>query len=510
MIMPLPPRTSSDHNPAMKILPPKSIQDWEQKTIDGGTTVEALMEEAVDGLMDYIRSSFRHRRVLVMAGKGHNGDDSLWLGLLLKKAGKEVEVVLSHPPEERHPPAQSPIPEYASRASVWPDYPPDLFSGDPLLIIDGLLGLGASGNPREPVSPMIEWVQSGRRACDHLLSVDVPSGLDAANGTAGSPCIQADTTLCLAAIKTGLLPDEAAPYVGRLHAVPISLQAPGPDTTMRYFDRHEAREVIRPLPADSHKHSRGSVAIWAGSPGMAGAAILASRSALRSGAGLVRCFCHPEIYSLIATATPEVMVTPHQPSEPWPSEALESGALLAGPGIGINPQSQEALGRLISGYSGPLVIDADALRIIARNPGWRTSLPPKTILTPHPGEFRELAPDAPRDRMQAALEWAASAETALLVLKGQRTLIASKEEGLTVNGSGNPGMATAGMGDVLAGIITGLAASGYTPYNAARLGCFWHGAAADQVARSRGEPSLTAGDVISSLGETWKWIKEGA
>ncbi len=498
----------------MKILSPDTIQAWEARTIDGGTPVQLLMKEAVMGMFHYIQSRFRHRNILILAGKGHNGDDALWLGYLLKQNGHQVSVILSHPPDERNPPDDSPISEMSEGASVWPDHPPHLFARSPCLIIDGLLGLGAGGHPREPVASIIRWLESQRRACDHLLSVDVPSGLDAATGSAGDPCIQADTTLCIAAVKTGLLPDRAAPFVGRLYGIPISLESPGPEAALNFFDVNMARNLIRRLPADSHKHRRGRVSIWAGSPGMAGAAILSSRAALRAGAGLVRCFCHPDILSLVAAATPEVMTHPLDSSGHLPPEALDSDALLAGPGIGINPQSEAALTRLISDYSGQLVLDADALRITARQPRLHSalaSLSAQPILTPHPGEFREIAPEAPADRMEAALQWAASAASpAILVLKGQRTLVASSAGAVTVNGSGNPGMATAGMGDVLAGIITGLTASGTPPENAARLGCFWHGASADHLAHHQGEPSITAGDVIGSLGDSWKWITEGS
>lgn len=495
----------------MKVLPPDRIQAWERRTIEGGTAVEVLMEAAVCGMWRFIRNRFRQRNVLILAGKGHNGDDALWLGQLLKNHGYHVSVVLSHPPADRNPPANSPIGAMTESASVWPDRPPDLFSGPPRLIIDGLLGLGASGHPREPVASIIRWIQSERRGSDHLISVDVPSGLDSSTGSAGDPCIEADTTLAIAAIKAGLLPDRAAPYVGRLYGLPISLDTAEPDAELNFFDAAMARDLIRRLPANSHKHSRGKVAIWAGSPGMAGAAILASRAALRAGAGLVRCFCHRDIYPLLATATPEVMTHPLDSSGHLPPEAMDSEALLAGPGIGINPESEDILTHLVSSYSGQLILDADALRLIARQPGLFSALSAllaKAILTPHPGEFREIAPGAPADRTEAAIAWAATPSPAILVLKGQRTLVASPSGKVSVNGSGNPGMATAGMGDVLAGIITGLAASGYGAEDAARLGCFWHGAAADLLACSQSEASITAGDVIQALGAGWKSFSE--
>lgn len=488
----------------MKILSAANARDWEAATLRGDAEEDHLMRIAVEGLFQFIHTRFRQEQVLILAGKGNNGNDALWLGYRLRTEGRAVHSLLSHSPHERVSTGRREIQEMENAGVVWPQHPDALDPlAPPTLIIDGLLGQGVRGNPRGVSAEIIEWTLASVRPCDTICSIDVPSGFDLESGRPGSPCLHAHTTLTIGTAKEEILADAALPAIGRLHGIPIPLKAPGPEAQGDFIDLQFVRQAIRPLSAGTYKHRQGSVAVWAGSPGMAGAAILTCRAALRAGAGLVRCFCHPDIYPLLATATPEVMVESLPPAEPLPDNALEADAIIAGPGIGLDDLAWNRLHHLIQHRSGPLVLDADALRLLADHPDVLSQLSDETILTPHWGEFRALQPEAPQDRFEAARTWMASRHQACLVLKGPHTFTAQPGSGLTANGSGNPGMASAGMGDVLAGILGGLCASGYPPSLAAPLGVYWHGDAADHAIRESGEPSLIASDVVDALGGAW-------
>ncbi|MEM1156852.1 MAG: NAD(P)H-hydrate dehydratase [Verrucomicrobiota bacterium] len=486
----------------MKILSPQSIQQWETETIQSGVTTEVLMQQAVAGLHEIITERFPAGQALVTCGKGNNGNDALWLADRLKESGWQITVWSTHPLKARADASSLPEPVLRSlqNALVFPDTPDHFFNrSEPLLIIDGILGLGASGAPRGTLAQVIRWLMQHRRPQDVTLSIDTPSGLDDATGDSHDPCFKADMTLMIGAVKAGCCLEKAASVVGRISAVPIDLNPPGPAADAGFFIRQDARELIRHRQPDTHKHREGAVHIWAGSRSMTGAAILASRAALRSGAGLVRLFTAEDILPYLLSVSPEIMVESITLSKKLNPRLLEGSALLAGPGIGLDPATHVLLEQVLEQARCPLIIDADGITHCASEPSLLARLPPGTIMTPHLGEFSRLLPRSYRARDRDARLFTTLNPDLTLVLKGPNTLVAAQPSGLSYNGSGNPGMATAGSGDVLAGLITGLRARGFNAWNAARLGVFWHGLAGDFAAQNGSEDTLTASDQIESL-----------
>jgi NAD(P)H-hydrate epimerase len=467
---------------AMNVLPPSVMQAWEKKAFEGGLGQAELMRTAVEACWQELRRRFGEPRpVLVLAGKGNNGNDALTLGARLRDLGWPVTVVLSDGVMQR---SRSPLAEgdeLARGGLVWPARPAGPLPAR-LLILDGLLGVGAKGLARGAARDILLWIAHERRAGNVAISLDVPSGLDLETGEQDAATFHADFTFCLGAIKPMLLSDSVSRSVGRLVGLPLPAlgKTSVPDHQKcdeRWFDLEEARSLARSGSVQAHKHQRGNLGILAGSPGMAGAAVLAANAAVVAGAGLVRLWSRlPENY-VYPGLCPEVMRAPS-----WEA-LLESGcrAYVVGPGLGHDAEAADILSKFLANVSVPVVLDADALNLLAVHPELWQKVSFPFVLTPHTGELERLTGRLFKERKEAAL-MANEKFHGTLVVKGPYTLVAGQESGLTWNGSGNPGMASGGMGDVLSGIIGTLLAQGYPPVEAARLGVFWHGLAGDQAA----------------------------
>jgi NAD(P)H-hydrate epimerase len=442
----------------------------------------------------------------VLAGPGHNGNDGLLLAARMRARGWPVRCVLSRPADRRRP---APCPEIQAEAATAETWSGTLRIEGRWTIVDALLGSGSSGPARGVELEMLRAVSSLSLESGHFkLAVDLPSGLDADTGVAGEAAFEAEATLAIGAVKRGCLRDAARPWVGRIVAVPLPL--PEPEGGEFFLLPGDAARWVRPLPADVHKYRRGEVSIWAGSPGMAGAAVLASRAALRAGAGLVRLWTHPEVSKELTASVPEVMTGVLEPGQPLPLALKRSGVLLAGPGAGRGPGAAAMLDQLIRETAGALVLDADALFLAAERP---SILPAggvrPWVATPHTGELARFFVHPPGERVDAVRELVARHPGSIWVAKGPNTLVGDAG-GVTWNGTGNPGMATAGMGDVLAGMTAACLARGLRPADAARLAVSWHGLAADRAARRIPEATLTAGDVLAALPAAWRWLERRA
>ncbi|MEO0454846.1 MAG: NAD(P)H-hydrate dehydratase [Verrucomicrobiota bacterium] len=491
----------------MKVLHPAQIQSWEEQTKQSGTSVEALMKEAVEGIGYEIEIRFQPGPCLVLAGKGHNGNDALWLGALLSQRGWQVTALLSHSTDQRTPIECSLIDHLAGEAAVWPKTENLLPSNQPpVLIIDGLLGLGANGEPRRPYDEIIQWVMETKRNCDHLFSLDIPSGFNTETGEAYPISITANSTTMIAAAKQALLFDRAASHTGTLNGVPISLLQPGPESSMNFYTIQDARLCVRQSKTDTYKHRSGLVSIFAGSSGMSGAASLCSRASLKAGAGLVKLYTRREVVDRVCHDTPEVMVHLFDDQLDLDQVMAQSHSILIGPGFGTDSAAENLLKTLLQQYTGPIVIDADAIQLLANNNALMALLRTNHILTPHWGEYQRMFPASVNDRFAAAQNWSRQRLEATLVLKGNHTFVCPHGGIPSSNGSGHPGMATAGMGDVLAGIISGLCAQGYHSVEACQLGSFWHGLSADLQKREIGMSPLLASDVTECLGQAWHHI----
>jgi NAD(P)H-hydrate epimerase len=454
---------------------------------------------------------------MVLAGMGNNGGDGLVIARLLHAAGAPVEVVrLEHRPE---PSKENKINferlaglgiQAISTASI-----DDVQFADNVVIIDALLGLGST---RPLDGALASLVKRLNRSGRPVIAIDLPSGAFAEDNAANDPdsIVRADITLTLHAPKLIMFLPEGGEFIGQWEVLPIGLDPVIDEGSVVHFGLLEEQDVeasLRPRPRFGHKGTFGHALLIAGGPGMVGAAVLSTRSALRSGAGLVTAHVPQSAADILHITCPEALMT--NPGE----DRLNSlpplspySAIGIGPGIGHDPATASIVKGLIQDASVPLVMDADALNILAENRTWQKFLPEGTIITPHPGEFDRLlgSPSSSGyDRLQRAREYAI-AHGVIVVLKGAWTAVCDANGSVTFNPTGNQGMAKGGSGDSLTGLLTGLLAQGYAPLAAARLGVFLHGLAGDLAAGHRGMDGMTVTDLVHAIPEAWLQLRNAA
>ncbi|MGG4218985.1 NAD(P)H-hydrate dehydratase [Paenibacillus jamilae] len=458
----------------------------------------------------------------ILVGKGNNGGDGLVAARHLTDAGLRITVVYADPPATLRGEAAAQRDIIAAL-----DIPVILYGQDNLDlrgasgIVDALLGTGTQGPPREPYASLIREANASGAP---LVSVDVPSGLDADTGTLYEPCICARVTVCLAYLKHGLVQypgagtagDVVVRYIGippglaREYGVQVQLLTG--DSLRDALDV----DVSRSRVPDGHKGTYGHVLVAAGSLRMSGAGLLAARAALRIGSGLVTWAVPEALLPRVIGAAPELMLAAAATGGDgeWNADSADEllqlaqarDVLAVGPGLGRFAGDTGWLRRLWEEYRGPLVLDADVLNILAAAgpevDAWK-SRDAAIVLTPHPGEMARLlgisTAEVQRDRITHAREYART-RGVTLVLKGARTVIACPDGKAYVNTTGHAGMATGGAGDVLTGIIAGLLAQGLNASQAAAFGVYLHGAAGETAAHHRQHPaSVVAGDIIEAL-----------
>lgn len=497
----------------------RQMQEWEERAFAAGVSAAALMEEAGWGIARAIRCFFPQPGTLgLYLGTGNNAGDALVAARELRKDGWQVwaRMVASTPEKMKPLPKQhwqtlSGMPvlnsaEVETRSA---------FRAGPLVLLDGLLGIGSQG-PLRPELAVLAVEMNALRLQQGAFTVamDIPSGLDGDTGRPGENAVYADLTVTIGQPKQGLVSDSAIHHVGRLALVPLAaLEAHGVPTETQSLQAHLLTPSLVQswLPRrdfDFHKGMAGRVGIVAGSPGFYGAAELACLGALRAGAGLVTLLVKPAAYDvLVRRVPPEVMVRTVQNY----SEILESpwDALAIGPGLGFENDADVI--ELIRQAPMPAVVDADALTLLARMPSALENAIAPRVLTPHPGEMKRLMPDAESyDRSTQARRWAAAQPSHTLLLKGARTVIATEGQPLAYNSTGHPGMATGGMGDVLSGIIAALLGQGLSPHTSACLGAWLSGRAAECHAMKSASESTLPTDVVAYLGSAWQGLRQGA
>ncbi len=477
-----------------------------------GVEAEGLMDEAgakcAQAILQTVPGPAQAR---VYVGKGHNGGDALVVGHHLRKAGWTVDLHLVSEPEKLADLTQKKLQAFEQT----PDSALDRRNGSNVILIDGLLGIGAKGGLNGIYREFAEAMNDARQRRGALcFAVDIPSGL---NGDTGEPydgAVIADYTLAIAYVKAGLVADHALDHVGRLMRIPLP-SIPDPEGDSAFTTLHAAGLIPRlARPRFSqHKGQAGRVGIVAGSRGYVGAAELVSLGALRAGAGLVTLFVHEDIYAIVASRVPaEIMVMPV--SELAEVAAVNVDALAIGPGIGRTRDS-EVLTVLLRNPA-PMVIDADALNLLAQHPAVLAEIvqegSPK-LLTPHPGEFQRLFPEAHAlptrlGQIQAFRERYPVA----LVYKGARSFIAAPGYPVAANTTGTPGMATGGIGDVLTGITATLLAHGHHPYDAGCLGSWLIGRAGELASAAdgyRAPESLSATEIVANLRGAFASLRRG-
>ncbi len=475
------------------------MREAEEAAFARGVAVEALMDEAGAGIAGVVQKFFSNPgRCIVFAGKGNNGGDALVAAENLQRRGWKIDIQLSSPEETGNELMQKKL-RMLREAELSSER-----SRSPLIVLDGLLGLGAKHLLREPIRSAAREINRLRREENaFVFAVDLPSGMDSDSGeTDPEDCVVADFTVAIGFAKHGLIVDPALDYVGRIEVVPLV------DLALPELRPNEllatARSLAPLLPRrkfGAYKNQFGRVGVVAGSEGFVGAALMTTEGALRAGAGLVELFVPKEIYPIVAAAAPaEAMVKSVKSYKDLLDEKMDVWAV--GPGLGLERAAE--IIRLIERVEQPMVIDADALNALHGKIAMLKHCAGPRLLTPHPGEMDRLVESGKMSRAGRARTFCEHFPVTLL-LKGSRTVVSERNQPLSYNSTGHPGMATGGMGDVLTGVCAGLIAQKLSIYDAARVGAWVCGSAAEMSIFHSGasQESLLPRDVLDHLGQAF-------
>ncbi len=510
----------------MQLVTAGEMQEMDRLTIESfGIPGRVLMENAGRGAVDFLLETFKEvkgRGGGVMAGRGNNGGDGFVIARYLQGKGVKSTVYLLSEASRVQGDAEAnlrllepvgvPVVEMPDEDSFL-SRRTELRHQD--LWIDAILGTGLKSDVRGYFKKIIEFINDSGKP---VFAVDIPSGLDSDSGRPHGVCVRADATATFALAKTGHVVYPGVRYTGRLHVVDIGI----PDHIVaqvgprRFFlTREMIQEGLPSRKPEAHKGSTGHLLVIAGSPGKTGAAAMAAMSAMRAGAGLVTLGAPMSLNSVLEPQVLEGMTWPLPETEkgtldesalPEILDLLPGKRCLAlGPGIGTADGTRSLVHRLVAECRIPLVIDADGLNCLAGGAkilkDFATPASP-AILTPHPGEMARLIDATTRevqqDRVACARDFAKEFNVHL-VLKGARTVIAHPDGEVFINPTGNPGMASGGMGDVLTGLIAGLIVQGCSPRIASRVGAYLHGIAADALAEETGPFGFLASDVMNGI-----------
>ncbi len=511
----------------MHLVTAEEMREMDRQTIESfGLPGRVLMENAGRGAARILMRTFPELssgRGAVIAGRGNNGGDGFVIARYLANAGIPVTVYLLSAKDRLTGNALKNFRlleacelkireitddnQFQNVKTEMAHHP---------FFVDAILGTGLNSDVRGVFRTIIDFINElSRNTGRPVFSVDIPSGLNADTGMPWGTCIRAAATATFAFPKIGHLMLPGAEYTGRLHVVDIGIP---PHIVKNVPPRHHLttekiiKTLIRPRPVDLHKGATGHVLVIAGSPGKTGAAALTSMAALRSGAGLVTLgiprtlnpMLEPMVPEVMTCVLPETSAAAHTEAAAQPILELAQGkkCLALGPGMGTDAPTKALVRLLVQHCPVPMVIDADGINCLADNPAILNQKKADIILTPHPGEMARLLACTPNaiqeNRLDAAKQFAADHDV-FVVLKGARTLIAGPDGHTFVNPTGNPGMASGGMGDVLTGMVAGYLAQGYPPAVAARLAVYVHGRAADQAAESKGPYGYIASEVATAI-----------
>ncbi|MDO4165751.1 MAG: NAD(P)H-hydrate dehydratase [Bacteroides sp.] len=505
----------------MKIFPTSSIKQLDAYTIENEPIASIdLMERAARALYAAIVQRWKESDTpfTVFAGPGNNGGDALAVARLLAGDGYRVEVYLFNTKGTLSPDCAanrdrlSGLPGITFHEISTQFTPPTLTEDH--VVIDGLFGSGLNKPLSGGFAAVVKYINASPAT---VVAIDVPSGLMGEDNTynVSAHIVRAHLTLTLQLPKLSFLFAENAPYVGEWRILDIGLSEEAIEETDTDFYLTERDDIVwqlKPRERFAHKGNFGRALLIAGSQGMAGASILAARACLRAGVGLLTVhvpFCNNII---VQTAVPEAM-TDIDFSETCFSAAVDTDdyqAVGIGPGLGKSADTKDALFELIEACQVPMVVDADALNLLAEQRSLVGHLPKGSILTPHPKELERLVGKCQNsyERLMKACELAHTAGVHI-ILKGAYTAVVSPLGFCYFNTTGNPGMATGGSGDVLTGIVLALLAQGYEAEAAARIAVYVHGLAGDIAARKQGMIGMTAGDLVTALPMAWKMFEEG-
>ncbi len=500
----------------MKIFDTGTIREIDRYTIENEPIASAdLMERAAGACARWITDNIgRNHPIAIFTGPGNNGGDGWALARILKDLRFE-QISVFHLQISDNLSADAAVNRDRllsnKRVPVHYLFTPKDFPvfGPPTVIVDALFGSGLS-RPLEGLSALL--VNHLNQLACRVISIDIPSGLPGDDNSAGysHSIIKASDTLTFEFPKLSFFFSENEFYTGHWHILPIGLHPQiisEKETTYHYTLNADVLPILHKRRNFSHKGDFGHALLIAGSYGMMGAAILAARACLRTGTGLLTTHVPGLGYPMVQTSVPESIfsIDDHNASFSVLPLLEKYAAIGVGPGIGTSNLSALALKNLLIAWKNPLVIDADAINLLAANNDLTGYLPENSILTPHPGEFDRLTGKNSNGYLRHKMQLDFSVKhKVIIVLKGAYTSVALPDGRCFFNSTGNPGMATAGCGDVLTGMILSLLSQGYTPRDAAVLGVFLHGLAGDIACRATGEAALIASDVIDNIGNAYK------
>lgn len=515
----------------MFVVTTKEMRELDRLTIEKyGVSSLTLMEHAGECVARALLERFgRAARggVLVVAGKGNNGGDGLVVARRLKRSRIPCEVALLARKEELSRDAAEMLRAYLKAKGKLFEVTSESLAllrerlKGKRLLVDAILGTGLKEEVRGFYAEVITIMNTSGLP---VVAVDLPSGLDTDRGGPLGVAVEAEMTVALGFPKLGQVIHPGLSYVGELVLAEIGIHPKAVEEVqpkIELLEEDDIRWLVPSREPDTHKGSYGHLLVMAGSRGKTGAAILACRAAMRVGAGLVTLAAPRSLNDIFAGSLAEVMTEPLKDNSSEEVEPLgdhdwrrlldKKSALLFGPGIGVKDTGRGVLRWLLRNLDHPWVIDADGLNILAEEKERLRFAKTPPVLTPHPGEMaRLMGTDTEainRDRIGVARSFARD-HRCYVVLKGARTVIATFDGRLFINPTGNPGMASGGMGDALAGILAGLLAQGFHVEDALKLGVFLHGFVGDQVAAAKGEIGLIASDIIEGLPRGMRKLKE--
>ncbi len=498
----------------MTILSVESMKKLEQAAVEGGLSYLRLMENAGSAAARIIRSTYamEGRRVAVLCGSGNNGGDGFVIARKLMEEGALVTVVLMCGAPTT-PQAKDTLARLRGTSVVLCNLETEPFLAAEAvraagMIVDAVFGIGFHGALPDYMRHLFRLV---RESVAPVVAVDIPSGLAADSGEADPDTPHAALTITFSALKPALIAAASAMYYGRVEVVSIGIDN-------ELIDRHShgqmtinpnmVRAHFTPRKADSHKGAYGHLLCVTGSDGMAGAARLCAEAALRCGVGLLTVALPRDIYPILSATLPEAVCLPLDGADAAAQLAVrvrqkKATAVVLGCGLGQTPAVQDMIWDVLTHGDTPLLLDADGINTVSLHIDRLKTIQRPLVLTPHPAEMARLTGTTVEhvQAHRAAIARAFAEEYGVtLVLKGHETIVASPHRALLINPTGNPGMATGGSGDVLAGMIGALLAQGFDTWAAAMCGVYLHGAAGDRAAARLSQHAMLPRDIIDELG----------
>lgn len=506
----------------MKFVTAQTMREVENRAIAKDIELaQVMMDRAGRGLGRIIhRVALRMGQpaaaVRLLAGPGNNGGDAFVAAQYLHEVGLRPEVWLACHKEKLRGAAKVFFERMDGERIPWREMVGERAWGrdaqatlSPPILVDALMGTGAHGEPLGDIRRGVEYLKS-KRPYSLVVAADIPTGMDADTGACAATAVQADLTVTMCLPKAGMAAPAALEALGSLALVSIGLPRPFVDAAadarpdLQLISYLDVRRCLPPRPRTAHKGTFGRALLMGGAARYPGAIVLAAQGAVRSGAGWVRVAAAEAALPAVVARTPEVVAG----ADLWTDFPLEDvDAILLGPGLGRDPEARRLVARLLRETPCPLVLDADALAMLEGKPEAPRGCAQPVVLTPHPGELARLlgrsVAEIQGDRLAAVRE-AAERTGAIVALKGAGTLVAQAGQPTWLNLNGNPGMACAGSGDVLAGLLAGLLAQGIDPLEATCAAVWLHGNAGDHAALRLTQPALKAGDIADALPDAFR------